>query len=130
MDSTLPPDDPTRRLAKSTRDLATATVADVSHMNTQLRARLDKIEALLGLLTTRLLTGQPFRATDRAVLDFFGISDKNPDPLKLIVQRTAARQASVLGMVECPSCGSNVRDLEGVLEETCTFCGATVLTER
>ena len=115
---------------RATRDIASATTTELAHVNTQLRARLDKIEALLGLLTARLLTGQPFTANDREVLDFFGISDKTPNPLKLVVQRAAARHAGVLGMVECPSCGSNVRDLEGVLEETCGFCGATVLTEK
>ena len=110
------------RLASETRAQDLATVSE-------LRAHIERLEGLLGYVTAKLLTGQPLDARDAPVLDFFGISDKNPNPLKMIRERVAMRTGRILGRVECPSCGSNVNDVEGVLEETCTFCGATVKTE-
>lgn len=111
------------------RAVAAGAAADVSEMKADVRAKLDRIEALLGYLTAKALTGGELKASDPAVLTFFGISNKHPNPLKRIAEIAALRYAKKLGVVECPSCGSNVHDLEGVTEETCSFCGATVKTE-
>jgi hypothetical protein len=116
------------------RDLHARTVAagaatDVMETKAETRAKLLRIEALLGYLTTKILLGQPLAATDDPVLAFFQISPKNPDPLKRIAE-IGARYAKMLGIVECPSCGSSVKDVEGVTNEVCGFCGATVTTEK
>lgn len=111
------------------RGVATAAVTAVAEAKAEIRAKLDRIEALLGYLTAKALTGGTLQATDPAVLSFFGISDKHPNPLKRIAEIGALRYAKKLGVVECRSCGSNVHDLEGITEEVCSFCGATVKTE-
>lgn len=103
--------------------------ADLMQTRSELLARIDKLESLVGFLTARLLSGEGFKANDEPVLRFFGISNKNPDPMKMIRARSQARAGKILGVVECPSCGSNVQDLEGVTEETCGFCGAKVTTD-
>lgn len=124
MDDNFDPNDPGYRALRA----AGANTADLMQASSEVRARIDKIEALLGHLTARILLGQGIAATDEPVLRFFGISNKNPDPLKMIRARSAARSGKSLGTVECPSCGSNVLDLEGVFDEVCGFCGATVKT--
>lgn len=126
MDDHFDSNDPGRRALRETSDNA----LELMQTRGELLARIDKLEALLGHLTTRILTGEGIRPTDEVVLRFFGISNKNPDPMKMIRARAAAKSGLSLGMVECPSCGSNVHDLEGVTDETCSFCGATVTTAR
>ena len=116
-------------LDRHARAVASGAASDIAEAKAEIRARLDKIETLLGYLTAKMLVGEALRASDTPILDFFGISNKNPDPLKMIRSRAATRIGKVLGNVECPSCGSNVRDIEGVLDETCTFCGAKVTTQ-
>lgn len=118
------PNDPGRRALRSAGENA----ADLLQTRGELRARIDKLEALVGYLTERILLGEFVQATDEPVLRFYGISNKNPDPLKMIRARSAAKSGKSLGMVECPGCGSNVHDLEGVFDEVCSFCGATVTT--
>ena len=123
MDPHRPHDDPTAR------GMASEVAQELASAKAETTVRLAKLEALVGYLTAKLLSGQPLAASDQPVLDFFGISSKNPDPGKLIKERFAHRYAKKRNMVECPACGSNVLDVEGVLDETCTFCGATVRTE-
>lgn len=120
--------DPTYPGDPHARGVAAGAAADVAEVKAEIRTKLDRIEALLGYLTAKALTGGELRATDPAVLSFFGISDKHPNPIKRIAEIGALRYAKKLGVVECQSCGSNVHDLEGVTEETCSFCGATVKT--
>lgn len=124
MDDNFDPNAPGRRALRA----ASENSADMMNTRSELNARIDKLETLVSHLAARLLTGEGFRASDEPVLRFFGISSKNPDPLKMIRARSAAKSGKSLGMVECPSCGSNVHDLEGVFDEVCSFCGATVQT--
>ena len=76
MDDNFDPNDPGRRALRA----AGANTADLMQASSEVRARIDKIEALLGHLTARILTGEGIAATDEPVLRFFGISNKNPDP--------------------------------------------------
>ena len=109
------------------RNVAERTANEVAETKAEARVRLDRIESLLGYVTSKILLGQPLLAADTPILDFFGISSKNPDPIAMIRAR-GAKYGKKLGVVECPSCGSNVQDIEGVLDETCGFCGAKVTT--
>lgn len=117
------------RIDRHARAVASGASADIAEAKAEIRAKLDRIEALLGYLTAKALTGSPLDASDQPVLTFFGISSKHPNPLKRIAEIGALRYGKKLGIVECQSCGSNVKDLEGITEETCSFCGATVATE-
>ncbi len=40
-----------------------------------------------------------------------------------------AGQRYILGLVQCPNCGANVQDIQGITHERCWRCGATVPTE-
>ena len=43
--------------------------------------------------------------------------------------RLVRAQAQVLGTTKCPGCGGAVRDLEGVTDEVCQWCGVSLSTD-
>ncbi len=49
--------------------------------------------------------------------------------LEEVENRLRRSQAQVLGTTRCPSCAGAVRDLEGVTDEVCPWCGAKLVTD-
>ena len=86
-------------------------------------------ERILRYLLARMVTGEPVTLADAPVREFLGLPDdaaENPE-------RYLPRLLEALGgatLMTCPKCRAKVKDIPGVTEESCPFCGEFVGSER
>lgn len=103
-------------IGKNTQDLAL------------LALELAELEKFVVYLAAKAALGQPVTAEDPVLASFLKLGKKD-DPRRALLElvgHLAHQHAPRL--VQCPSCGAGVRDVRGVTDERCTFCGATVRT--
>lgn len=104
-------------IGRNTRDVA------------EVAANLVELEQFLVYVTAKALLGEPLTLEDKTLRTFLKI-DKEDDPRRALVETIAhVQHRHEPKLVKCPRCGSGVRDLRGITDETCNFCGARVRTE-
>jgi DNA-directed RNA polymerase subunit RPC12/RpoP len=86
------------------------------------------MERVLIYLLGRIALGQRITPDDPVVKNFMRIGEEDPqsavtDLVGKIRDRTAPK------LIRCPRCGSGVRDLEGVHDEVCQWCGHKLSTK-
>ena len=87
------------------------------------------LERVLVYLVTKIVLGQKLSIDDPVVREFLHIQ-KAENPEKALVEIAGkVKHASDPRLVKCPKCGSAVRDLEDVHDETCMWCGHKLTTE-
>ncbi len=71
--------------------------------------------------------GRPPDLSHPAILSLIGLPP-GTDPERAL-DHLRRSQAPVRGLVTCPSCGSQVRDVEGITDERCPWCGEALSTD-
>ncbi len=93
-----------------------------------LTAELADLEKLMVYVVANAALGQPLTADDPVVRDFLKLA-RVDDPRRALLELVAnIRHQHSPRVVACPKCGAGVRDLVGVTNERCQFCGATLST--
>lgn len=104
-------------IGKNTRDLA------------MLGIEVAELEKFIVYLAAKAALGHAVTAEDPVLASFLKVGKKD-DPRRALLElvgHIAHQHAPRL--VQCPSCGAGVRDVHGVTDERCTFCGTTVRTK-
>jgi len=87
------------------------------------------LERVLVYLLSRIALEQKITLDDPVLRDFLHL-DKASNPEAALREIAGkVKHASDPRLVKCPKCGSAVRDLEGVHNETCQWCGHQLTTE-
>jgi hypothetical protein len=93
----------------------------------ELRAEIRSLRAVLLHVVSCMAQGQQVAVHEEPIRHWLGLPEGvTPEQA---IERLVRTQARVLGNVRCPSCGAVVPDREGVHDERCIWCGATVETE-
>lgn len=105
--------------------------ADIAQNAKQLQALavdFAELEKFVVYLAAKLALGQSLSPDDPAVRDFLRLG-RADDPRRALLELVGNLQHKhTPKVVTCPKCGAGVRDVQGVLDERCQFCGATVRT--
>jgi len=94
----------------------------------QLRSEVQALRAAVLTLISCAAQGTPPDLQAEPLRSFLGTT-ASEDPATTI-NRLLAQAGTVLGKVNCPTCGAIVDDKLGITDERCIFCGATVPTQR
>jgi hypothetical protein len=90
----------------------------------ELRQELDIQRRVLMHLVYRQAQGEPLALHEDPIRTWLGLpGDATPEQA---MERLTRSQAKVIGTSTCPSCGAQVQDLEGVTNEHCQWCGASL----
>jgi hypothetical protein len=94
-----------------------------------LALELAELQKFVVYLAAKAALGQPLTPEDPVLASFLKVGKKDDARRALLelVGHLAHQHAPRL--VQCPACGAGVRDVHGVTDERCTFCGATVRTQ-
>lgn len=103
-------------IARNAVDLATLT------------AELAELEKFMVYVVANAALGQPLSSDDPVVRGFLKLAAVD-DPRRALLELVANIQHQHRPrVVTCPKCGAGVRDLVGVTDERCQFCGTTLST--
>jgi len=95
----------------------------------RLTADLAELEKFLVYVAAKAALAQPLTIDDPVVRSFLRLT-RSDDPRRALVEIVANMQhLHRPRVVTCPKCGAGVRDLVGVKDERCQFCGATLATQ-
>lgn len=102
-----------------------ANKTDVTHLQTQVM----QLEQMLVYVVAKAALGQPLTAESPVLQKFFRVREGD-DPKQAATQVVRSMEGKfVTRVVTCPSCGAGVRDLPGVTDELCNWCGTEIRTE-
>ncbi len=93
-----------------------------------LEMKVVQLERIVSYLLVKLLRGERVSAQDRIVREFLNLSNVRSDEEALAA--ILGQLVEPLGLLTCPSCGAKIRDVPGVTDERCHWCGAAVGSER
>lgn len=94
------------------------------------QTRLGELERIVAFLLAKMIQGEPVTLKDDPVRRFLRIPEAAEDSDDPRYLQLALAALEPIGLIECPECGTKVRDIPGFLEESCPFCGAHVGSER
>jgi hypothetical protein len=93
-----------------------------------LASRVADLEKLMVYVVANAALGQPLTVDDPVVRGFLKLA-RVEDPRRALLELVAnIRHQHSPRVVACPKCGAGVRDVIGVTDERCQFCGATLST--
>jgi hypothetical protein len=102
-----------------------ANAKDIVHLQTQVM----QLEQMMVYLVAKTALGQGLTMESPTVKKFLHVQD-GEDVTKAATQVVRSMEGRfVTKIVTCPSCGAGVRDLPGVTDETCNWCGTQLRTE-
>lgn len=107
--------------------------ADMAHGASEmaaLRAQVVALEKLVVYLGAKLALGESPGPDDATLRDFLHIGEGRDGRRALLELVAQLQPTQAVRIVTCPGCGAGVKDLPGVHDERCQFCGATVFTTR
>ncbi len=98
---------------------------DITHLQSQVMA----LEQTLVYLVGKLALGQQISLDDPAIVDFLHLKDAE-DPKRDVLELVGNfRGRYEPKLITCTRCGAKVRDLPGVTDEVCSWCGQQLSTE-
>lgn len=107
--------------------LPSQATLETAHGVSQLRAEVQELRTVVGALLLQSLQGTPPDLTQEPFSRFFNVpAGSSPAEALAHAVRIAA---PALGKVSCPECGAVVKDLAGVTNERCVFCGHVLTTD-
>jgi hypothetical protein len=84
---------------------------------------LQELKRLVAFLLAKLTAGETVKLTDEAVLRFYGLPT---DASEAEAGRRAKSFLEPLGLLECGRCKAKAKDVPGVTDEKCPFCGEPI----
>ena len=93
-----------------------------------LEMKIVQLERIVSYLLVKLLRGEELSTKDKIVREFLNLSKVRSDEEALVA--ILGQLLEPLGLLTCPSCGAKIRDIPGVTDERCHWCGALVGSER
>ena len=92
-------------------------------------SRLGELERVVGFLIAKGIAGEPISLADEPLRRFLQLpEDAAKNPQKYMQQALASLEP--LGLLECKSCQSKLKDIPGFLDEKCPICGEPVGSQR
>ncbi len=107
--------------------LPSQATLETAHGVSQLRAEVQALRTVVGALLIGSLQGRLPDLTQDPFRSFFNVPD-GADPAAALAHAVRIA-APALGKVTCPECGAVVKDLAGVTDERCVFCGHVLTTQ-
>lgn len=88
-----------------------------------------ELEKTMLYVVAKLALDQPIGLEDPVLRQFLHLDEEDPrrGALELIAHFSAKRGGQV-DLVDCPHCGAKVKDIKGVTDEVCTWCGHQLTT--
>jgi len=87
------------------------------------------LERMLVYLLARSALGQPLTLEDPVLVEFLHLKDV-ADPRRALLELVSRlRGVEKERLVTCPTCGAKIRDIPGVFDEACSWCGQQIRTE-
>ena len=93
-----------------------------------LEMKVVQLERMVAYLFIKLYRGERLDTQDRIVREFLHLSSVREDEDSL--NAIFSQLVEPLGLLTCPQCGAKIRDVPGVTDERCHWCGALVGSER
>lgn len=87
-----------------------------------------QLERMVAYLIIRQVRNQPINLNDKIVREFLNLSDVRDDQDSL--DAVFAHLVKPLGLLTCPECGAKIKDVPGILDEKCMWCGSYIGSER
>ncbi|MFO0598402.1 MAG: hypothetical protein U0228_24060 [Myxococcaceae bacterium] len=95
----------------------------------KLAVEVAELEKFVIYLAGKAALGEALTPEDPTLMQFVCTRDAK-DPRRALVEIVGKlRDRTTPRIVPCPKCGAGVRDLHGITDEKCQFCGATVRTK-
>jgi hypothetical protein len=87
------------------------------------------LERMLVFVLAKAGLGQPITLEDPVLQEFLhlkGVADPKRALLELVAKLKGVDKER---LVTCPTCGAKIRDIPGVFDEVCSWCGQQIRTE-
>ncbi len=93
-----------------------------------LEMKVVQLERIVSYLLIKAYRNERIHLEDRIVREFLNLSSvrNDEDSLNAILSQLV----EPLGLLTCPECGAKIRDVPGLTDERCHWCGAFVGSER
>lgn len=103
-------------------------ISDNIQSMAEMRQELEQLRRVVRNLIFSQVRGEPIALHEDPIRTWLGLPmETTPEQA---MERLLRTQAKVVGTSACPTCGAQVQDLEGVKNERCQWCGASLETER
>lgn len=100
------------------------SVTEGAQTTAELRQEVDALRRVLTRIIWCQLRGEPLALHEDPLRTWLGLPlDATPEQA---LERLARSQAKVIGTTACPTCGAQIQDKEGITNESCPWCGATL----
>ncbi len=117
-----------RRQSRASLRAAHQGVSDNIQSLSEIRQELEALRKVVRHLVFMQVRGEPLDLTEDPIRTWLALPvETTPEQAMQQLMRT---QAKVIGTSACSSCGAQIQDLEGVTNEVCQWCGATLETSR
>jgi hypothetical protein len=93
-----------------------------------LEMKVMQLERMVSYLIIRLVRDQQIDLGDKIVREFLNLSKVRSDQDSL--DAIFSHLVKPLGLLTCPSCGAKIKDVPGIVDEKCHWCGAYVGSQR
>ena len=89
-----------------------------------LEMKVVQLERMVSYLIIRLVRDERIDLSDKIVREFLNLSEVRDDQDSL--DAILSHLVKPLGLLSCPDCGAKIKDVPGVLDEKCMWCGSYV----
>jgi hypothetical protein len=106
-----------------------AQIAENQKGIVNLEGQLVALERMLVYALVKGALGQPLGLDDPLLQEFLHLKEVEDPRRALLELASNLRGVDQERLVTCPTCGAKVRDIPGVLDEVCSWCGQQIRTE-
>ncbi len=93
-----------------------------------LEMKVVQLERMVAYLLIKAYRGENISLQDKIVREFLNLSSVRDDEDS--INAVFSQLVEPLGLLTCPECGAKIRDVPGVTDERCHWCGAYVGSDR
>jgi len=116
-----------RPASKSSLRAAQQGITDNIQSLAEMRQELEALRRVVRHLVFQQVREEPLTLHEDPIRTWLGLPvDTTPEQA---MERLLRTQAKVVGTSACPGCDAQIQDLEGVSNEACQWCGASLETE-
>ncbi|HOX46101.1 MAG TPA: hypothetical protein PK668_21035 [Myxococcota bacterium] len=109
--------------------LQDAQIAENQKGIVNLEGQVVLLERTLVYVLAKGALGQPIGLEDPVLAEFLHLKDV-ADPRRALLELVSRlKGVDKERLVTCPTCGAKIRDIPGVLDEVCSWCGQQIRTQ-